>query len=1139
MVYKRYAKKNGKIYGPYYYESYRENGVVKKIYLGQKPEISKVKSKTPLYFFAALGIAFALIYILMNFQGLSGRVVLDIQNGVEGTPLSGVLKFNLKLGELIPTEAKVIVNLGNFSKEFSLSELIKDSSVSVQSGNFFAEGLSLEGGGEGFGAIGAKTIYPNVSFELRVFDVSSGENIVNETISESGDDENVANEIGSETNLSEDNIDNSAGNESAPNDENQTDNDENNAGAETGTNEDNSGESGDVGSDNNENTGANDNANNGNNNENSNSESGNGNTDNNNENQNNGNSNNENNNNGNSNSENGNGKSITGEVILEGEEVISGVASKGNDFIYGLENGKNAEIVSGSVKLSENGSEIGDDKISVVLSDGNAVVSTEYSLSENGFGQEYLGDYALALEVNLSELGLNAETGKLSIQLVYGNLTLASVEKEISASANLSESIGNITKVVNATNEKLKIKKSKSGIRLGERVRWISNISLESPDNLTITLPSQADDISVKKINNGVEEDANVEIRDSNGNDLSERKSSSSSTSEDNGNAISGNVLADIQTEQIQEQTNQTNSQNSDFVEVIVNDNASAYRVEYYTDAPTSSEEETSYGKKVVISGPDNLNYTDVLSFANVSEKVKVGNENSIRIYWRNYDFAVNNAQVKTADEVKVNNKKEMGFDLPETVTDLSQDYYNCNNTNYLNFSNNLSLAEDASVTETVSELPDKQCSFPRTLGSIPGAGASASIKTLIDENGKQYQRQEIPFDAYDLDGNGLIDYVEWITPHLSNQTFQIILITRAEHLDSNKTFIEHVYDYVKSRDDNWTMIPNGDYLRVTFEKNLTNENDITLYAKSGNSSATIDVYERDGNVSLANFGTIQEDKKYKDYLNSLVGEQDTFDLLVSGGDVEFDYVVDPVESYNISFVDPTPSNGSNVSSVYATINVSLANATDLGQFIWNWNGTNYTIYNNSLVLMYNFENFSSLGENVTYVTDASAGGNNGTIIGGVSWSNSGKFGGAYTFDGSNDYINLGNVLNRERTDNFTISFWINHNKTTAGNIVSKQQSSGSYLGYGVNLGGNGKMEIFLYAGTSSLMVDFPSAYSDNSWHYIAFSYNGTSNANGVGIYADGVAVSKTTVSNNLAASISNAANFQIVGRGGANSLFN
>ncbi|MBI2057233.1 hypothetical protein HYT91_03190, partial [Candidatus Pacearchaeota archaeon] len=39
----------------------------------------------------------------------------------------------------------------------------------------------------------------------------------------------------------------------------------------------------------------------------------------------------------------------------------------------------------------------------------------------------------------------------------------------------------------------------------------------------------------------------------------------------------------------------------------------------------------------------------------------------------------------------------------------------------------------------------------------------------------------------------------------------------------------------VKERDNNFTdEIPAEHYIRVTFEKNLTKENDITIYAKAG-----------------------------------------------------------------------------------------------------------------------------------------------------------------------------------------------------------------------------------------------------------------------------------------------------------------
>ena len=49
--------------------------------------------------------------------------------------------------------------------------------------------------------------------------------------------------------------------------------------------------------------------------------------------------------------------------------------------------------------------------------------------------------------------------------------------------------------------------------------------------------------------------------------------------------------------------------------------------------------------------------------------------------------------------------------------------------------------------------------------------------KTLID------------FESFDKDNNGKLDYIEWIVPSLSNQTYEIILITKAQHLDSNKNY--------------------------------------------------------------------------------------------------------------------------------------------------------------------------------------------------------------------------------------------------------------------------------------------------------------------------------------------------------------
>ncbi len=121
----------------------------------------------------------------------------------------------------------------------------------------------------------------------------------------------------------------------------------------------------------------------------------------------------------------------------------------------------------------------------------------------------------------------------------------------------------------------------------------------------------------------------------------------------------------------------------------------------------------------------------------------------------------------------------------------------------------------------------------------------------------------------------------------------ETIKITKASHLDENRNFVEDVYWLVKNRNYRYALIPKGDYLRAKFEMPLTNGNDITIYAKS-NESGRVEVYEKNSDVKIADFGVISEDKKYQIFLTGLNGSQKTFDLKIVGGTVEFDYIVDP-----------------------------------------------------------------------------------------------------------------------------------------------------------------------------------------------------------------------------------------------------
>ena len=65
-----------------------------------------------------------------------------------------------------------------------------------------------------------------------------------------------------------------------------------------------------------------------------------------------------------------------------------------------------------------------------------------------------------------------------------------------------------------------------------------------------------------------------------------------------------------------------------------------------------------------------------------------------------------------------------------------------------------------------------------------------------------------------------------------------------------------------------------------------------------------------------------------------------------------------------------------------------------------------YWVYDDSLVLMYNFDNVSALWESATLVKDLSNHGNDGTINW-ATYTSAGKRNGAYSFDGTNDYISI------------------------------------------------------------------------------------------------------------------------------------
>ncbi|MCK5624259.1 hypothetical protein KAI04_00265 [Candidatus Pacearchaeota archaeon] len=124
-----------------------------------------------------------------------------------------------------------------------------------------------------------------------------------------------------------------------------------------------------------------------------------------------------------------------------------------------------------------------------------------------------------------------------------------------------------------------------------------------------------------------------------------------------------------------------------------------------------------------------------------------------------------------------------------------------------------------------------------------------------------------------------------------------VIELTDAKHLDFNKNFISNIYEEVRELDNIWSkQISSEEYIRVTFEENLTSKKDITIYPRIISGDPRIEVYETNETQLIAEFTNLISNEYNKVFLTKLIGKQDTFDLLILGGSLIIDHIIDPEE---------------------------------------------------------------------------------------------------------------------------------------------------------------------------------------------------------------------------------------------------
>ncbi|MGV8152546.1 MAG: hypothetical protein ACP5OG_05685 [Candidatus Nanoarchaeia archaeon] len=176
--------------------------------------------------------------------------------------------------------------------------------------------------------------------------------------------------------------------------------------------------------------------------------------------------------------------------------------------------------------------------------------------------------------------------------------------------------------------------------------------------------------------------------------------------------------------------------------------------------------------------------------------------------------------------------------------------------------------------------------------GCLNEPGVTGEYMLKVGDRNLEISKDKKYFIVKDLHGTGVMSY---------------IYISNAIHLDSNKEFISDIYEQVREKDNIWSEpIENNEYVRVTFEKNLTRKNDITIYARAA-SLSRIEVYKQNGNEIIAEFDNIIGEGWHKVYLDGLTGTSSIFDLKVFG-EIEFDYIVDP------ALVGPNGASYTNIS---------------------------------------------------------------------------------------------------------------------------------------------------------------------------------------------------------------------------------
>lgn len=201
---------------------------------------------------------------------------------------------------------------------------------------------------------------------------------------------------------------------------------------------------------------------------------------------------------------------------------------------------------------------------------------------------------------------------------------------------------------------------------------------------------------------------------------------------------------------------------------------------------------------------------------------------------------------------------------------------------------------------------------------------------------------------------------------------------------------------------------------------------------------------------------------------------------------------IDRVQGYNNALLqEPFLDNG-------GVDNSNFAHA-------FNFSGAKLLLHNDAFELNYSMFAYYPF-QNTTNDFSASNTRNDLALATGSAFYQTGKFGTAFDFRGTNFLDQSGLSFDAlTKTQPFTVSLWVKNTITASDVAFTTDQASQTTAGWSVwQKSADHKTYFRIYDGTTAYEINSLTSTNDGNWHYVTATYDGSSNRSGMKLYIDG-----------------------------------